>query len=126
MSAASCFESFESGKDGITGASVVRNFLTNRRNPILSAAISGARPSLPWRPWHELQLCIRYHLLPFSALPGGAPQPVSKKRTDKRKTLTTQRRAIRNSLDKKPGPEFLPPFDLPDRDAEHDAVQTYC
>ncbi|MGB3225866.1 MAG: hypothetical protein WBB23_23965, partial [Desulforhopalus sp.] len=66
MSAASCLEIFDSGYVGMIGASVVLNLLTKLPKLILIPAILTARPSLPFGPWQEEQLCIMYHLFPFA------------------------------------------------------------
>lgn len=78
ISAASCSESFVSGKGGMMGASVVLNFLKKLPKLILRSVISGALPSLPFFPWQDQQLCIMNHLFPSSGFPLGAPHAVSR------------------------------------------------
>jgi hypothetical protein len=84
MSAASFRESFDSGNAGMIGASVVLNFLKKLPKLILIPAILTARPSLPFGPWQEEQLCIMYHLFPFAGSPAGPLQPPRQMREKKR------------------------------------------
>jgi hypothetical protein len=84
MSAASCREIFDSGNVGMIGVSAVLNFLTKLPKLILIPAILAARPSLPFGPWQEEQLCIMYHLFPFAGSPAGSLQPPRQIRDKKR------------------------------------------